>query len=1709
MTIRLIIPRLTTARRTAILTANEVALGEMVFDTDLNASFVASSASDGSIVWEALDETSIQPWSSSTSYVANTPVRVGSTLYVAVQTNSNVNPTGDDGTNWISLGGGGGGGNPQTGAEIITAINGQSSGTIDAARVSPDTTKLDASENIVSGSVNGTTLTLNRQDGQDAVVIENLPSGGQTTTIDATTDGTTITGAGTGQSPLTVVNPFTDEDETKLDGIDDGADVTPSWVPDSDPNYLTGTSAIAAINSQSTGTINAARLTIPADVVRDNDLADRARFTVLGAPIQNVNAGTFMLAGSELYYATAAILNVTETNVATQANALHITDEGDIPADVLRDADFALNAQGQVASINLGGTIRGFAAAGGGGGGDVTLAADQTFTGTNTFTNDRLVLNGQALSTSGPGQLSVGGTALGGSGASADGSSIISTNNVISVSPEIITNAAVGAHTAERLQPAHTVDNSYQLFNGFTDNGSLPDDLQGVSSTFIRPAVEYTRGSRTMIVWFADTTITNAGITSGTELSFLFTGLTSGFRVTGTVVEVDTAERPDETKVGVQFPASSPAIEILEQGTVIPHQRLPGDRIVYGISLFQSEFVDMRSDWTVNYLASSGTLVISLPITDTESALAHTRYRLVTSGGTFVFDGSDVTESEAGRTWTLTRFSTNSATVNIVALASQTLEIGVAEAHQITETTYRAVGYDENNQLQGQEFLEFNQFRPSDLDQIVNRPTVRLGNSAYGEAARFTLAFNGFPQFTYSVSDTLRFADVAGNTGDITSDTTGFFGIANNADIGEVLQFGLVGSSGTPGNTVNRREIYTVIKAGDNRYTVLSIQDFDTHIETVDINTDGLPPVPTTTVASGFAAELRLLTTPRYRRAESYSIGDTVSNLDDDGISRLYVSQQSSNQGNVPGANAAISVTNISVNANQGNRIELVLPQGDRFFDIPTEIYNFAWTNTVGGVATRYSGSILGADIDIGISNQTETLHFEYDATFVSDDLSNLNDKPFPFDLAPTSGTNSDFSFTDSGQHFWAAAGAFGTRQIQEVRAIADSRIARVSPLTLRGLGANRVGTDTFALATSIGGTTLTGVTITDDTNPPRVSFTLTEAATTAFDTELTARGSFNGNPFYILFGTNTDNNALVTFRAENHNFGTQAIISANQTPEFTRWLDTLPDSSFTSSARTTLRYDAFGGVISVATADFGGRVRADVDEDGHPILTVDHNPLVNNVVANQEDWNEIASHITYSPTNNITSGITDGASYDFRVNPVIHTAAAVDAQFSDVWRGGTPNSYMYLGSRRNIAGLAPAGNEVYDVLSYFGGRYTHFDRNGLLSITGEQGRAANPAVTDENGTAQVQLVNLTGGPISIALQSGGSETFQSGQVVSNVRTIVRATGLNQANTAYSTDSASRAIIEIQGVWRSSTNGAQFNQDDIGTHRGLRFQIQTRPAISAVNDFLFGGSSLTANVPTTLSTFDATTGLFRHGTTNTGGSGLSVVRNQSEFDALALSDGLQVMNFGSGNVVVASSGGGTTTVGLGNGNLAAANRPYIRRTENGGGTVYRWNLVSRNAATSTAAARVLNQGETFGPLEYTTTVTPPDQNTVWTTAVTDTGEQINAWKRNINNANDFWNLTTSPTTSAFGTANADNNVITASGGIDDFLDAVLGAGVRPTSSNVQVNSGDADIQPNVYLRIATGGTSSVDTVIVPNQLGVYNMTDDEWRVLTTAVPATA
>jgi hypothetical protein len=50
-------------------------------------------------------------------------------------------------------------------------------------------------------------------------------------------------------------NNFTDDDHSKLDGIAAGADVTPSWVPSSNPNYITGLN-FSALGNKGSGTGN-------------------------------------------------------------------------------------------------------------------------------------------------------------------------------------------------------------------------------------------------------------------------------------------------------------------------------------------------------------------------------------------------------------------------------------------------------------------------------------------------------------------------------------------------------------------------------------------------------------------------------------------------------------------------------------------------------------------------------------------------------------------------------------------------------------------------------------------------------------------------------------------------------------------------------------------------------------------------------------------------------------------------------------------------------------------------------------------------------------------------------------------------------------------------------------------------------------------------------------------------------------------------------------------------------------------------------------------------------------------------------------------------------------------------------------------------------------------------------------------------------------
>mgnify|MGYP001288790590 CR=1 FL=1 len=82
-----------------------------------------------------------------------------------------------------------------------------------------------------------------------------------------TVDGVEVTGGGGGGGSMTNsevktayeanadTNAFTDADETKLDGIEAGADVTPAWVPESDPGYLTSHQDISGKLDTTGGTI--------------------------------------------------------------------------------------------------------------------------------------------------------------------------------------------------------------------------------------------------------------------------------------------------------------------------------------------------------------------------------------------------------------------------------------------------------------------------------------------------------------------------------------------------------------------------------------------------------------------------------------------------------------------------------------------------------------------------------------------------------------------------------------------------------------------------------------------------------------------------------------------------------------------------------------------------------------------------------------------------------------------------------------------------------------------------------------------------------------------------------------------------------------------------------------------------------------------------------------------------------------------------------------------------------------------------------------------------------------------------------------------------------------------------------------------------------------------------------------------------------------
>ena len=122
MSNRLIIPHITTARRTAVTPA----LGDLVFDTDLNEVFHGVSGTPNN-VWTALAVDNVPdviPYSSSTTYSIHQLVRSGGALYVSL-TNGNLGNAVTDTTNWLSIAGGTDQA-PLTQAAIISALSADS-----------------------------------------------------------------------------------------------------------------------------------------------------------------------------------------------------------------------------------------------------------------------------------------------------------------------------------------------------------------------------------------------------------------------------------------------------------------------------------------------------------------------------------------------------------------------------------------------------------------------------------------------------------------------------------------------------------------------------------------------------------------------------------------------------------------------------------------------------------------------------------------------------------------------------------------------------------------------------------------------------------------------------------------------------------------------------------------------------------------------------------------------------------------------------------------------------------------------------------------------------------------------------------------------------------------------------------------------------------------------------------------------------------------------------------------------------------------------------------------------------------------------------------------------------------------------------------------------------------------------------------------------
>ena len=158
-------------------------------------------------------------WVNLGGYHAGSYVTHSNTLWFA-RTNigSNVEPN-DTNTDWVRVGGG------ATSAQA-TAI---AANTAKRTYPSADQTKLAGIETAATADQTPAEIvtslqTLTGANRLDASAVQNLPQPGDGGLASVATDAT-LAGLGTNADPLNVTNPFTDADETKLDGIATGATV--------------------------------------------------------------------------------------------------------------------------------------------------------------------------------------------------------------------------------------------------------------------------------------------------------------------------------------------------------------------------------------------------------------------------------------------------------------------------------------------------------------------------------------------------------------------------------------------------------------------------------------------------------------------------------------------------------------------------------------------------------------------------------------------------------------------------------------------------------------------------------------------------------------------------------------------------------------------------------------------------------------------------------------------------------------------------------------------------------------------------------------------------------------------------------------------------------------------------------------------------------------------------------------------------------------------------------------------------------------------------------------------------------------------------------------------------------------------------------------------------------------------------------------------